>query len=266
MNEIAKVKNTGLVDWNNQEELKEIRVLFAPKLSDPEFKFFVGVGQVTGLNPFLREIWAIKYDAKAPAQIFIGRDGYRKTAQKNRDYDYHQVDSVYSGDDFSVKNGEVDHSYQLKDRGELLGAYCVVKKHSSSRPTYVFVELKEYDTGQSNWKKMKPTMIKKVAEAQCLRSSFPSDFGGTYDEAEDYTQGKNATPKRQLAADLLAEVSVKELVSAEKAVEIGKLFAKAKFNEERQIKALKYFNTESVCTLAVEDADKLILMLEGAAA
>lgn len=264
MNELVQVKNTGLVDWNNQEELKEIRVLFAPKLTDAEFKFFVGVGQVTSLNPFLREIWAIKYDAKAPAQIFIGRDGYRKTAQKNRDYDYHQVDSVYSGDDFSVKNGEVEHSYQLKDRGELLGAYCVVKKHSSSRPTYVFVELKEYDTGQSNWRKMKPTMIKKVAEAQCLRSAFPSDFGGTYDEAEDYTQGKNATPKRERAADLLAEaIQVKELVTAEKAVEIGKLFAKASFGEDRQMKALNYFNAESIATLTSEDADKLILMLEG---
>jgi len=263
MNELKPQNNNTLVNWDDAKALSEIRVLFAPKLTDSEFDFFIGIGKATGLNPFLRELWCIKYDSKMPAQIFIGRDGYRKSAQKHNDYDYHQVDSVYSNDLFKVKNGEVDHEYQLTDRGHLLGAYCLVKKHSSSRPVYTFVELKEYDTNKSNWAKMKATMIKKVAEAQALRSAFPSEFGGTYDAAEEYqdNQMKDITPKRQRAQDLLAK-ALPTYLNENQAKEIAVLFAEKQLPPERIQKALGQFNCEVVAKLSVEDADTLIGQLK----
>jgi phage recombination protein Bet len=172
--------------WEGDNNLKEIKAIFAPKLNENEFKAFIGMGRASGLNPFLREIWAVKYDEKAPAQIFIGRDGYRKSMQQNPDYDYHHVHAVYSNDDFKVENGEVTHSYGAANRGQLLGAYCLVFKKSSSRPIYVYVPLADYDKGQSCWKTMKDTMIKKVAEAQCSRMAFQEQFAGTLSEAEEY--------------------------------------------------------------------------------
>ena len=183
MNELTM--QTNLTIWEDQDKLKEIKKIFAPKLNQNEFEAFIGLGKATELNPFLREIWAVKYAENSAAQIFIGRDGYRKSAQRNPNYDYHQADAVYSNDTFEMVNGEVRHSYKLTNRGDLIGGYCVVKRRSSSKPMYVYVNLKDYDKKQSCWNSIKATMIAKVAEAQCLRMAFQEQFAGSLSEYEE---------------------------------------------------------------------------------
>jgi len=178
-------QNTSMALWNEQSSVQEIKKLYAPNLNENEFKIFLNIGKSTGLNPFLREIWAVKY-GQNPASIFIGRDGYRKSAQSDEDYDYHVADAVYSKDEFKVEDGIAKHNYSLSDRGVLVGAYCAVKRKSSSKPNFVYVELKEYTTGQSLWAKKPATMIKKVAEAQGLRMTFQELFAGTYEESENW--------------------------------------------------------------------------------
>ena len=116
--ELTLVPYQNISIWDDAESIEEIRKIFAPNLSVVEFKIFVATGKATGLNPYLKEIWAVKYDGKS-AQIFIGRDGYRKSAQRQPSYDYHLADAVYSNDEFNVENGEVRHKYCLKDRGDL---------------------------------------------------------------------------------------------------------------------------------------------------
>lgn len=211
-NAIAQFNNS-LSMWEDNKQIEEIRKVFAPTLTDMEFKIFVGMGKATGLNPFLKEMWAVKYGKDregndSPAQIFIGRDGYRNGAHASSKYDYHHVDAVYENDTFEVTNGEVRHAYNLKDRGKLKGAYCLVKLKTSSKPHYVFVELEEYSTGQSLWAEIaykdnkyggkykvggKPaTMIKKVAEAQGLRMALDI-FKGTYSEYEAFDKEQNNT-------------------------------------------------------------------------
>jgi phage recombination protein Bet len=178
--------NTLPVLWENQTTLLEIKKIFAPTLSELEFTTFTELGKFTGLNPFLREIWAVKYDSSKPAQIFIGRDGYRKSAQRHQQYDYHYCEAVYSNDDFFVEEGVYHHKFNLKDRGHPVGAFCNVYRKNSTRPFSVFVDIREYNKGQSVWKEKPATMIKKVAEAQCLRMAFQELFGGTYDESENW--------------------------------------------------------------------------------
>lgn len=178
--------------WECPTQLADVREVFKKNLSEPEFRTFLQLGKATGLNPFLKEIWAVKY-GDAAASIFIGRDGYRKSAQANPTYDWHHVDAAFSNDNFhyDVDTGKVTHTYSLKDRGALIGAYCIVKKRNVSRPTFVFVDLKEYTTGKSLWATKPITMIKKCAEAQCLRMAFQELFGGTYlpEEIEQEEQG-----------------------------------------------------------------------------
>jgi phage recombination protein Bet len=163
-----------------------IRRTFAPTLTQPEFAMFVGLGKSLGANPFNREIWAVKY-GNNPAQIFLGRDFYRRKAQEEPDYRGHQVDVVYSNDVYKVINGMPQHSYNLKDRGKLVGAYCVVYRRGCE-PYPVFCEFQEYFAGGNAkpnlWDKKPATMIKKVAEAQGLRGAFQGTFKGTYDESE----------------------------------------------------------------------------------
>lgn len=199
MNELITTNNNQASIWETEVNLAQIKEIYGRGLSIGEFNTLVQIGRATGLNPFLREIWAVKYK-DSPAQIFIGRDGYRKSAQRNPSYDYHVSDAVYSNDEFCVDNGEIKHKYNLAKRGELIGAYCVVKRKGASRTSYVFVELKEYSTGMSLWKsadqKGKPaTMIKKVAESQALRAAFQELFAGTYSEEEAWDKNQTNTPK-----------------------------------------------------------------------
>ncbi len=81
MQSITTTNNDQVSVWTDEKKLIEIKDLLAPKLTANEFALLVNMGKATGLNPFLREIWAVKYDDKSPAQVFIGRDGYRKVAQ-----------------------------------------------------------------------------------------------------------------------------------------------------------------------------------------
>ncbi len=194
--------------WQENKALDEIKKIYGKDLTEGEFTTLCQIGQATGLNPFLREIWAVKY-GNSPASIFIGRDGYRKAAQRDPEYDYHLTDAVYQKDDFKVENGEVRHSYPVTDRGDLLGAYCVVKRKSATKPVFTFIEFREYyqgnkdedgkvkkkydrykkqyvDMGETLWDTKPATMIKKVAEAQGLRMAFQSMFAGTYAEDEHW--------------------------------------------------------------------------------
>jgi len=273
--------NQSLVMWDDQKKIGEIRKLFAPTLTDMEFQFFVGLGKASGLNPFTREIWAIKYSKDAPAQVFIGRDGYRKAAQGHSEYDYHQSDAVYENDKFEVVNGEVHHAYMLKDRGALVGAYCVAKRHKSSRPIYVFAELKEYSTGKSLWNSQsgKPaTMIKKVAESQCLRACFQDLLGGTYGEeevthAENSEAPKPGTKSQQLADKLKAAKGQTIEVEAVEAEELGEvstneqlkeihaLVAVKDFSPQRFGDALQHYGVETMSELTKVQADDFIAIL-----
>lgn len=291
-NALAQINNS-LTMWEDDARIGEIRKLFAPKLTEMEFQYFVGLGKATGLNPFLREIWSVKYDERTPASVFIGRDGYRKAAQAQSDYDYHQTDAVYEHDTFEVQDGIVKHSYKLTNRGALIGAYCIAKRHKSSRPMYVFVELKEYSTGKSVWSQKPATMIKKVAESQCLRACFQDLLGGTYGEEEMSNHQSstnniriiNGTTQTEKLKDILnqnitvdvetgqviegeqepvtgeqTEIEIK-LASPEQITEIEKLLDEKNFDEERRKNAFNYFKISDLAELTEVKADKFLKQL-----
>lgn len=215
-----------LTIWTQEKQLTEIKNIFAKDLTDTEFQTFVWIWKTTWLNPFLREIWAVKYGNQS-ASIFIWRDGYRKSAQANPEYDYHDVDAVYENDDFMVKNGVVEHSYNFKNRWRLVGAYCLVKRKSSSKAMFTFVDFAEYylwnkvlkdwfltdeikqwkywPMKETLWDTKPATMIKKVAEAQWLRSTFQELFSWTYDESEKWVIDEEKTENKKVVEKNISE-------------------------------------------------------------
>lgn len=209
--ELSTTESKDLKVWE-ESSLQEIKTIFAPNLTNLEFSAFVGMGKATALNPFLKEIWAVKYDKTKPAQIFIGRDGYRKSAQRHPDYDYHHVDAIYSNDEFEVHNGKINHKYKFMKRGELLGAYCLVKRKNSSIPSQTIVNIKEYHKNQSTWNTMPETMIKKIAESQGLRAAFQEVFSGTYSEFEDVEKITGSNSKTEQLKQQLARSSNEKII------------------------------------------------------
>ena len=191
---LAKVHPTAaLVDWSNKEMQVMIRETYGKGLNEGEWNLFMGLGKATGLNPFLREIWAVKYGSN-PASVFVGRDGYRRSAQAHPEYESHYAMAVYANDEFDIDNGDVRHTFNLKDRGQLIGAYCVVKRKSAAKGVINFVPLSEYKQTFGVWATKPATMIIKVAEAQGLRASFQELFAGTYEESENWKEEAIETP------------------------------------------------------------------------
>lgn len=180
MSDIIKTDN-NLDLWKKKDK---IRAMFAPNLSIDEFEAFVGMGASLCANPFNREIWAVKYGNQS-AQIFLGRDFYRRKAQEQSEYNGHQVDVIYSNDKFKMVGGKPEHEYNLIDRGFIVGAYAVVYR-ANNEPFFITVKFEEYSTGKSLWSTKPETMIKKVAEAQALRGAFQGLFAGTYDASEEW--------------------------------------------------------------------------------
>lgn len=193
-------KSLAVIPLQKQEvsiwsKTDEIRKLFAPTLTEIEWNLFLGLGRSLNANPFLREIWAIKYDTSKAASIFLGRDMYRRRGQEQPNYDGHLVNAVYENDKFEMVDGEPHHTFNLKGRGKLLAAYCIVRKKGIRQPYLVTVKFEEYDKGFSNWKSMPETMLKKVAEAQAMRGAFQGIFAGTYDESEQWEEEKKTKVK-----------------------------------------------------------------------
>lgn len=253
--------NNLLEDPSNSEQ---IRKLFAPTLTELEFQFFMGLCKATGLNPFCKEIWSVKYGSGA-AQVFIGRDGYRRAALSHPDYDYHQCDTVYENDGFEVSDGQIRHTYNLKDRGKIVGAYCITKRLKASKSVYVFVKFSEYNTGKSLWASKPDVMIRKVAEATGLRAAFQDLLGGTYAPEEMpegssiqkgiYDDRVNAlhSNDRALVSSHHDDWSHPDLsdepINNEQLQSLKELIEIKKFSDERLYKALTYYGCDDISGL-----------------
>jgi len=184
--EISVVPEKDLLIWESEESLKEIRNIFAKNATDNEFRILCELGRATGLSPFLKQIWFVKYGNDG-AQIFIGRDGYRVGISRHKKYEGHFVDAVYSNDNYKYSmDGTLTHDYNMQDRGKLIGAFCIAWMKDRRFPYYVYVPVGEYDTGKSTWSTKKSTQIKKVAESQCCRMAAPDMFAATYDGDAEY--------------------------------------------------------------------------------
>ena len=147
-----------------------IQRMYATNCSQDEFVVFLTLAKKYGLDPSLKQIWAIKYPGGGPATIIVSRDGLLDIAHRNANFD-----GLESGTDGSVKDGN-------------LTGWCRVYRKDMSHPFTVTVHYDEYvqrkRDGQITkfWAEKPRTMIAKVAEAQTLRKAFRVQ--GIYSEDE----------------------------------------------------------------------------------
>ena len=166
---------------NWQERMDLVKRKVGNGLTQTEWELFLYMAKLYDLNPLLREIWAIKFNNQ-PAQIFTGRDGLLKIAHKSGMFDGMKTMLLVE------KDGEALEADIAPKGSEILGAKCYVWRKDMSHPVEVSVKLSEYDTHRSIWKDKPNTMIKKVAEAHCLRRTF--SIHGLY-LPEEFKQAQN---------------------------------------------------------------------------
>ena len=167
-------------------ELTEQRVmdlLFGDARVKPtkgEVGFFIEMCKARSLNPFLREIYLIKYDENRPASYVVGKDAFTQRANSIPEYDGMGAGIIVQrGNKIEYLDGTF---YAPGD--VLLGGWAKAYRKDRSHPSSASVAIQEYSSSQSTWKQMPATMIRKVAVVQALREAFPNEVGGLYDASE----------------------------------------------------------------------------------
>lgn len=151
-------------------------------VSDQDLMQFMSVCKFNRLNPFLNEVYLIKFGTQ-PAQMIVSKEALMKRAEANENYNGFEAGLILKRNENII---EVEGNFYLKT-DEILGAWAKVYRKDRLKPIIAKVTLEEYDKKQSSWNEKKATMISKVAKVQALREAFPSQLGAMYVQEESTT-------------------------------------------------------------------------------
>lgn len=142
--------------------------------SDDAVTTFLIQAQKAGLDPFARQIYAIRRGSTWSTQTSI--DGFRTVAERSGQY-AGQLGPWWCGSD-----GEwVD--VWLGD-GPPAAARIGVMRKDFNEPLFAVARFEAYAQGGPMWKRMPDLMIAKVAESLALRRAFPQELSGLYTSDE----------------------------------------------------------------------------------
>ena len=162
--------------------------------SDTDAIKFIAMCQARRLNPFEGDAFLIGYDGKdGPTfSLITAHQAFLKRAELNTEYD-----GMKSG--IIVKEGE-----ELKDlEGDfyqpgqsVVGGWATVYFKNRKQPMHKRVRLERFKKGFGIWVDDSAGMICKCAEADALRSSFPTMLGGLYlkEEVREVSQVEASKP------------------------------------------------------------------------
>lgn len=183
---VSYVSKSGEAIEFNKNSLNQYLGL---NLTTPEFQYFSAVCKNYGLNPFLKDIYAIKY-GQDPATFIIDYKVLQQAADNDPNFDGLEKGVLFLDKTGQVREREGDY---LLPGEKILGAWCVVhrKDRTYSPKTYaMFEENCKYKNGvpASNWKARPVFMIVKVAKAQALREAFPNAFSNNTYIPEEFNE------------------------------------------------------------------------------
>lgn len=173
MNAIVKHDTISAPSNFTPEQIELIKTGLCKGLSDDEFKVFLYTCQRTGLDPFAKQVYAIKRGQQMTIQT--GIDGYRLVAERTGRYCPGQKPT-----------------YEYDKSGKLLSATAYVKKLTKDGTWHIveaeasFEEYVQAFNGKPAglWVKMPRTMLAKCAEAIAIRKCFPAELSGVYTKEE----------------------------------------------------------------------------------
>ena len=155
------------------EQTQLISTTIAPGCSNDELRLFAYACQRTGLDPFSKQIYAIKRGGKMTIQA--GIDGLRAIAERTGQLD--GSETYWCGDD------GVWTDVWLGSKPPA-AAKTIIHRKGSTHPFTGVARFADYNAGQGLWSKMGAAMIAKCSEALALRKAFPADMSGVYSTDE----------------------------------------------------------------------------------
>ena len=164
---------TSSITLWTQEQTQLISTTIAPGCSNDELRLFAYACQRTGLDPFSRQIYAIKRGGKLTIQVSI--DGLRSIAERTGQLDGSQ--SYWCGSDGVWVDVWLDSKPPA-------AAKTVIHRKGCAHPFSATARFADFNAGQGLWSKMPSVMIAKCSEALALRKAFPADLSGVYSTDE----------------------------------------------------------------------------------
>lgn len=186
MSDLVK-QNNALASLSDLKpaELQLVKDTIGKNLSDDELRWFLYQAKQLGLNPLLKQVYAVKrYDSKLGREVMsvqIGIDGARGIAETTDEYEG-QTAPMWCG-----KDGVWTDVWLSKEPP--LAAKVGVFRKGFREAVYGIAKYDSYVQVTKNgiaplWSKMPDIMLAKCAESLALRKAFPKKLNGIYTNEE----------------------------------------------------------------------------------
>lgn len=162
---------------------------------------FMKMCEARGLNPWEGDAFLQGYegDQGIKFNLITAHQAFLKRAEVSEHYDGKESGVLVLAKEGDGNYIELEGDIYNRDRYTLAGGWCKVHRKDRKIPEHKRLDLATFSTGYSRWKKDPAGMIVKCAEADALRSAFPTVIGGLY-LAEELGLEKNVTPTAPLIA------------------------------------------------------------------
>jgi phage recombination protein Bet len=185
-----------------KDQIDLLKRTIAIGFTEDELALFGYICQRTGLDPFLKQIYAIRRKGKLSFQT--GIDGYRTMADATH---------AYAGSDDPV------YATRPDEKTPVAATVTVYKFVQGERCAFTATaRWDEYFPRESNeqwaWNKMPYGQLAKVAEALALRKAFPLTISGLYVQEEMHQAETDQDPEETRQGDTLRSKPVRHTSQA----------------------------------------------------